>query len=68
MLKGFLTESYYITLIVAAVYGGGNDGIGKARYRHERTGARDLGYIVKNARSRQHGGNNPLSRKSLLRL
>ena len=53
MLKGFLTESYYITLIAARRYGLCGYGIRKAGYRYERTRARMLGYRVEHIERRE---------------
>ena len=46
MLKGFLTESYYITLIGLEFDGGRDDGIGEAGDRHQRAGPGQLGDVV----------------------
>ena len=58
MLKGFLTESYYITLIALELHCGRNNCICKAGYRHECTGARMTGDFIEHAESGQHSGNN----------
>ena len=55
MLKGFLTESYYITLICPEVDGRGRHGVGKARDGHQRSGSAEPGQLVIQVQPREQG-------------
>ena len=55
MLKGFLTESYYITLIRLELDGRGHDGVGEARDGHERARPGEFCDIVIDRKARQDG-------------
>ena len=55
MLKGFLTESYYITLICPEVDGRGRHGVGKARDGYQRSGSAEPGQLVIQVQPREQG-------------
>ena len=55
MLKGFLTESYYITLIGPEVHGRGHHGVGKARDGHQGPGSAEPGQLVIQVQPREQG-------------
>lgn len=55
MLKGFLTESYYITLIRLELDGRGHDGVSEARDWHERARSGKFCDVVIDRKARQDG-------------